>query len=1544
MDEELIILEENEIDIKVDAKSTDQDIDKSENIEYIEVNEPEEVKIEIEESMAPAGVGDGNYAPAVHTHPTSQIEGLDEKLKSLGSAREYYSSNGGYAEFRQWSSNETYQEVGRFVSLVYQNDKDLITGGNTFIRTCTNTYSDVYGVTVGESAFCGYQDPAYNLLNSTDTKYLTDYNFAKVCLLGVVSVRQGADYKNAKVGDYVVPDNEGCAILSDNGIGFRVVGVGQYSGSTDYWNYSYVNIALVSQNDNVARVMAELEGTKQNLGNLSIQIGKLEGDINNTITSIIPGINETLAGINGAISDTQGKLNAAQSALEAAQNISSQAQTAIETAKKEYKEAISDAQQAVENANNAVGDITDIKENMTVLKQYKDKIVGFFDEASEDEASLATLVRQNGDITLIKQKIDENGAAIQHLVAHADKYSVGKYSPTYGLSYEQALGILGQTGSQEANGYIYVPTEEHTEESTVYDWLENKVITFKRGTVYVWKCDDNGPYDTEHRWQETSLKVAFGNMPTTKVDGDLWYTWNGVVENSIWIYQPQTLYRWTAYNETDGIWIAVARANDSNARTMSFINQTAEAISSTVTNLEGNVSEISQTVDVISSTILGDDGIISRVNQTAEAITLGTYSPNKGMSSLEILLNGMRSTTSYDEHILVGEFGGGIEPGVTKYKAAPTWGDGGFSFADGTELTEEDYPAYYFDYMVDKDGNYVVDQDGRPIPKTTYYCKQIDDNTYEIYTIGNQAMANISTRVDKNESAITRLTQFETDAGTRLTAVEEKSDANGAQILSIAQMNDVICTKIASELTEEEIDAFDNAIKYSQPPQWNVNEGKFEFTVEFSDDGIYCILNDTKKYYEIIDTANGQGYKQYEVVLPSIKYATIEQKVNDNGASIGMVVENGGVKGSVIAQAINDQSKVTINANRISINGTTTFADALNPEKTAISGDYIKTGIIASNNYSGPITYRMYGAKVEWVKYEARGDIAFSFISGVSDYTFSNGTNYGETDAGVIGTNLDIAEGDYDCVYDNKIYTITVYKQEVHSLDNDSNLILDGTVYLYKLTNLPIPNGESIDAYTEIALVDAMKIVQGDFKECIYYTPRVPGTLSPGTYYYTNDIKVGEILSTTNDNHQYIVSATDFDLIPSNIETQGTKFDLNVGTIFSKHFSLDREGDLTIDGRITATSGYIGDGDHGFTIDVHGATRTYTVGEDGLEADWYYFKHNGKYYKFEIEDDLSKGNIITMTFNENGYGILDEDTINPSDNRPSGATYLSSDFSTDSKYYLSNQQSSLWGTNRGSAGVYISPLGIGLGNGNFVVDNEGNVTMNGSITLNGSISWGTSGSMVQAMYSSNGIGNPDDSPNNWDEVYDEETDSYAAYSYDRGESWTVIKIRGEDGSLDLSQYPWIQQTYIDFRHIESPALYGGEIVGSKLVAVDLNADIETNDSGLPIYDNQTRMEIGPTGIISYDIWDDELVQHGIVISSDNFSDLQYYYLGELRGGLSQDSGNMGLYGKQRLYIGRDYEGETVAIGNWYFGRPSSSNDMTVDFTGAKVTGLKITFG
>lgn len=79
--------------------------------------------------------------------------------------------------------------------------------------------------------------------------------------------------------------------------------------------------------------------------------------------------------------------------------------------------------------------------------------------------------------------------------------------------------------------------------------------------------------------------------------------------------------------------------------------------------------------------------------------------------------------------------------------------------------------------------------------------------------------------------------------------------------------------------------------------------------------------------------------------------AKIKQTADNAGAAIGLIVENNEVKGSVLIEAINGESKATIEADRVNLNGYVTIKSLAAGGTTEIDGSRIITGQIASKNY-----------------------------------------------------------------------------------------------------------------------------------------------------------------------------------------------------------------------------------------------------------------------------------------------------------------------------------------------------------------------------------------------------------------------------------------------------------------------------------------------------------------------------------------------------------------------------------------------------------------
>lgn len=1095
MDEEKIIIqsEEEQYDA-IDIQEDNQDVNRNETVEYINVDTPETITITSEEAFPALGEINPQLNHSLLTnrdlpdqHPIEAITGLESVLNTLSSTKNIYTKSGGLAEFRKWADDnkEGRNRIGYFVSIVNNDGEIAICDGN----------NDVYGVVVAQSGVCGYQDSKYDSIDTTTPNKADDWIYAKVCLVGDVRVRVNPDDK-ISVGDYVLPNSLGYASVSENGIGFRVSSIGsEYLKDKDGSEIiaHFVTISLVPQNDNISRVMSKLKGTQDSLNNVVIDIGDLKNGLESISDSNIK-LGEGFDGLQDLIGELENNVHTIGNALTDVEKVAQDAQkntnSALEKVNLAYTNAISQATSAREDANSALADVESLRDNLQPLVEWKngdyEGIAGFVKKSNEESTQLGTLatrIDENGtSIGAINTVLDKNGAQIRHLVAHADRYSVGPLSTSNGLSDDAAKEILHE-------GHIYVPTSTHQEDKA----------QFESGKVYRWTKLKDASDNNIFMWKEATDITLYSNtesIPSGTNEGDLWYCWQGILDdNNTYVYSPETLYRW----ESDE-WVSVATIDGNiQSRSIGLIVQTDKKLSSLYTDLWGNVSTIDQAVDNISTVVLNVDGQGSTLQQAADKIIAGTFNPESS-TSLALLLDGLTNTSSYEQHIHTNSFSGTIDAVGNKYSVAPTWDE-----VKGVFVFDENH--------IDTDGIYYFYSEDH-----TRYCKIVDDG-YQIYTIGNIALASINARTSKNEASIDTLTTFKTDTANTLATISQKTDANSAEIISVASGNYVMCTDIKSELTDEEKEVIQNITKYATKPIWSSTENCFKFNGYDSEDGLYYMLdNDSAHYYKLI-TQDGNiiGYEKYGIASSGSAY--LAQKVNSNSSSIGMVVDSNGVKGTVLVDAINGQSSALIGADKILMyaageSGETSDTDL----KSYIQVESGKISqIVSSVGSDGEVT-------------------AASIVSAINS------------------TGSDV--------------TISADKVNLSGYVTIASLSGDGTT-----------------------IINGSNITTGIIKSADYSEP----------------------------------------VSPSVFATSGTKFDLENGSINSKNFNIDTDGNVTISGKITATDGNIG----GFTI---GATSIYNKqttynGSAETDSDGVYIGTNGiglgkgKFYVTNNGDVTMSGNI-----------------------------------------------------------------------------------------------------------------------------------------------------------------------------------------------------------------------------------------------------------------------------------------------------------------------------
>ena len=851
------------------------------NVNDINVEDVGSADIEMDDAF-PSISSDGSGETVNHAllngrelsdqHPISAISGLRKELDSIEAVKRIYSSENGLGEFRKWNDEnpEWTDRSGYFVKLVV---------GTENVDFCTND-DDVYGVSVMRSGFVGGQD-------ATDKS--DDPLYALVGITGTLRVRTDG---TANIGDYVVPNELGVATKSENNCGYKVVSKGSYS------TYEYITIAVTPQNDKINKIYGTMMDTEGSLGNLVLRIEEAEtkvDDMSGKINVAINDRNELEALINENKQNIAIISNEAKGAQETANNAAESANNAVSAATSARDEALAAANEAKEQVTASLTDINGLKSKLEPLDTFRVDgeigIQGLVNTVTKNSMDIAT-IQESGtgsgtDLTAITQQIkvvDEKTqrveAAIQHLVVHSDKYSVGAESLSYGLSYEEAASLL-------KNGDTYVPTSNHTEtmEKTTHgedgtETIETINISFERGYVYTWDA-------ANVEW----IKGESVSTATTYSDGesigDLWFCWQEVeytdADGNITTFIPGTLYRWSEDNQ----WVAIATTGGNyKSRMISSIKQTADGIRLTVASLSGDVSVIDQKVDKISSRVANTEGDVSSIQQEVDQINLTVSSHEGSIASIQedVTDNSARVTTvaagqfSVVYQSLVGSPPSLVD-GQHRYTSQPAWDDEQKKFVFSDELIDDTNGQYY----------YYINQDGT-IDETKYY-KVLPDGNYEVYIVGNQITSMFENYVTDDE-ALARMVADKVDEKTAgmtetIATVETKANNNEAKITQVANY---YYHKLLY-VSEAAVPIPDGELRYSSPPEWDASQGRYVFNAsDVSEDGAYYIADTDGTSYCCVKTA-GDGSTVYEVYGLLANYiASIETGADEKGGYIQSMV------------------------------------------------------------------------------------------------------------------------------------------------------------------------------------------------------------------------------------------------------------------------------------------------------------------------------------------------------------------------------------------------------------------------------------------------------------------------------------------------------------------------------------------------------------------------------------------------------------------------------------------------------------------------------
>lgn len=562
-------------------------------------------------------------------------------------------------------------------------------------------------------------------------------------------------------------------------------------------------------------------------------------------------------------------------------------------------------------------------------------------------------------IASIETGADADGGYIQSMVFDVERYNVSQYSPSYGMSYGDAVETI-------PSGTIYIPTTAHSEnlipdevvgtdeinvESLSAGTLEeresdNQVVRLSSPTFEALDTTEMQTYDfnTEASyewdgkgWIKDKNVVFKGEYCHYDGTTDLWYCTKDVVDPTApsdqepITFKAGTLYRWQGNH-----WYAIATVSDSLlSRSISLVRQTANSYAVELRNTQGDFSQYKQTVNAIDMLVHGSDGSSGEFNITTNGIVGEVYNRTGKSATLKAQAD---STQAVLDLMISGVYHKLEQPLTSnipntygtwgKYSARPEWVASLNKFVFDT--SKEDVNGIY--YFFDKD--------------ETHYCKVVGDQ-YEVYSIGKLSTATTDAHITEEYANINTLAYFGDDERSTIAGLRNLALEGKAQIQLLASLDNSILDRVVDMYGYT---VSDGTKRYANKPTYL--NGAYTFDGQAaSADGEYFLINSYQFGKLIIGTKGScYGYEVYK--YNNSTTSGLVSTVLDNQANVGLIVDSNGVRGSVVVEAINGQSSATISADKVNLNGYVTVSSLKSGGSTVVDGSRITTGAIGSSNYT----------------------------------------------------------------------------------------------------------------------------------------------------------------------------------------------------------------------------------------------------------------------------------------------------------------------------------------------------------------------------------------------------------------------------------------------------------------------------------------------------------------------------------------------------------------------------------------------------------------
>ena len=573
----------------MDVIEEQEEVEVIETVDVIEVSDTSTYTIDSAEAFPALGESNENLKHQLlngrelsDQHPITAITGLREELDNIKILDTVYSNKKNQADYYLWEDENPAQEnrIGFFISLCEDTNK---------IKICSG--EDIFGVVIDSAAFIGGQ-----------SDIARDYRYGLVTYVGAVPVFCESD---VTAGDWVVSNGHGMAKKSDGGQGYKVITMKDIEGI----NYAIIALGvsmdqidiLTKELDSLTLRMDTAEKSILSAMNVANEAHNKTIEFENASDDAVKNAQEALDKVNTTIEKTDELESDLSLVNETATQARTIAESAAVSAEAMRKEANATANDALTNINNLIVDLKPITSWTYIDPESGEQYEGAEYLTTYIQDGLATKTEVETVETLTndnKSAIEYNAEKIQTMISSVDKYSVGEYSQSYGLTREQAKSILKE-------GMIYIPTKHDDASSHSETFVgESEPYWFTPGGYYVW--DGNG-------WIENGNSVAFfSEEPTPSRVLQYWYIDSN---NAPTGYEAHALYiwkdeQWTQVNILDG---------NVNNRITSMIRQTTNEISAEVVNARGSYT-----------------GLDARLTNVDSQLQLATFwnNPDDGKSNL----------------------------------------------------------------------------------------------------------------------------------------------------------------------------------------------------------------------------------------------------------------------------------------------------------------------------------------------------------------------------------------------------------------------------------------------------------------------------------------------------------------------------------------------------------------------------------------------------------------------------------------------------------------------------------------------------------------------------------------------------------------------------------------------------------------------------------------------------------------------------------------------------------------------------------------------